>query len=170
MSTDPRSGLGLSEDEAAQLGADGAIRIRSFRLIVLLAQELRTLMDQRLRPDGLTTQQAALISVVEAIGTPSLAQAAAAFGTSHQNLKQIADALGRKGFLRITRDKNDARIRRLSTTPKSRRHWQQRSLADQQAVLEWFATLSPRDAQTLFRLLLRLEHNVRKNLTPTAQE
>ena len=45
--------FGLGEDEAAALGADGATRIRTFRLIVVLAQELRTLMDQLLRPDGL---------------------------------------------------------------------------------------------------------------------
>jgi hypothetical protein len=66
--------LGLDEDEAARPGPDHATRIRTFRLIVLLAQELRTLMDQLLRADGLTTQQAALIAVVEATGAPSLSQ------------------------------------------------------------------------------------------------
>ena len=34
--------LGLDEDEAARLGLDRATRIRTFRLIVLLAQELQT--------------------------------------------------------------------------------------------------------------------------------
>lgn len=164
MSRNSYTNLGLSEDEAAQLGSDGSARIRSFRLIVLLAQELRTLMDQRLRADGLTTQQAALITVVEAIGEPSLSQAAVALGTTHQNLKQIADALTRKGFLRITQDKTDGRIRRLNATQKSRRYWQHRSPSDQQAVLDWFSTLSAKDAQTLFRLLLRLESNVRRTL------
>jgi DNA-binding MarR family transcriptional regulator len=56
-------------------------------------------MDQQLRPDGLTTQQAALISVVEAIGQPSVSQAAAVLATTHQNVKQIADPIARKGFL-----------------------------------------------------------------------
>src|SRR5258708_7257847 len=82
----PMSKRGLADEEAARLGSDGATRVRIFRLIVVLAQELRTLMDQRLRPDGLTTQQAALINVVEALGTPSLSQAAAALGTTHQNI------------------------------------------------------------------------------------
>jgi hypothetical protein len=73
MSTESDSRtLGLDEAEAARLGPDHATRIRTFRLIVLLAQELRTLMDQLLRDDGLTTQQAALITVVEALGAPSL--------------------------------------------------------------------------------------------------
>lgn len=156
--------LGLSDDEAARLGSDGSTRIRTFRLIIVLAQELRTLMDQRLRPDSLTTQQATLITVVEAIGAPSLSQAAATLGTTHQNTKQIAVALERKGFLHIAPDKHDARVRRLTTTAKSRRTWRRRSDADQQLVLDWFSTLNPNEAHTLFRLLLRLETHLHATL------
>src|SRR3974390_2710919 len=95
MSRQPdRDPLGLSGEDAARLGEDGAVRVRTFRLIVVVAQELRA--------DGLTTQQAAIITVVDLLGTPSLSQAAAALGTTHQNARQLADALARKGFLRIT--------------------------------------------------------------------
>ena len=152
--------FGLGEDEAAALGADGATRIRTFRLILVLAQELRTLMDQLLRPDGLTTQQAALISVVEAMGRPSLSAAAAALGTTHQNAKQLASALQRKGFIRLAPDGQDGRIRRLLTTPKSRSYWRERSGSDQRRVLEWFSTLTEEDARALFQLLLRLKASV----------
>jgi DNA-binding MarR family transcriptional regulator len=161
MSSRPLSSLGLADEDAASLGEDGATRIRTFRLIVLLAQELRTLMDQQLRSDGLTTQQAALISVVDAIGKPSLSQASAALGTTHQNVKQIADALARKGFLEIARDEHDARVRRLVTTHKSHRTWRRRSTTDQEMVLDWFSVLSREEAQRLFKLLLRLESGVR---------
>jgi DNA-binding MarR family transcriptional regulator len=156
--------LGLDEDEAARLGRDRATRIRTFRLIVLLAQEMRTLMDQLLRDDGLTTQQAALITVVEAIGAPSLSQAAAALGTTHQNAKQIAIALERKGFLRIDPDASDRRVRRLAGTAKSRAYWKRRSPSDYEQVLAWFADLSERDAETLFELLLRVERTTRAAL------
>ena len=105
MSGQPqRDPLGLSDEDAARLGEDGAVRVRTFRLIVVVAQELRTLMDQLLRADGLTTQQAAIITVVDMFGTPSLSQAATALGTTHQNARQLADALERKGFLRISTD------------------------------------------------------------------
>lgn len=164
----PVAALGLGDDEAARLGGDAATRIRTFRLIILVAQELRTLMDQLLRTDGLTTQQAALTTVVDAIGAPSLSQAAAALGTTHQNVKQIARVLERKGFLRITSDEHDARVRRLTTTTKSRLTWQRRSATDQQLVLDWFSTLDPHEAHTLFRLLLRLETSLRANLGTTA--
>jgi hypothetical protein len=97
-----RDSLGLTDEDAARLGEDGAVRVRTFRLIVVVAQELRTLMDQLLRADGLTTQQAALITVVDLLGAPSLSQAATALGTTHQNARQLADALERKGFLQIS--------------------------------------------------------------------
>jgi DNA-binding MarR family transcriptional regulator len=166
MSSALSPSLGLGDSDALRLGEDGATRIRTFRLVVLLAQELRTLMDQQLRSDDLTTQQAALISVVDAIGKPSLSEAAAALATTHQNVKQIAASLVRKGFLEISRDDLDARVRRLHTTRKSKTTWQRRSAADQQMVLEWFSTLSEREAKTLFTLLLRLESGVRAQFEP----
>lgn len=153
--------LGLREDEAQALGRDAAVRVRTFRLIVILAQELRTLMDQMLRSDGLTTQQAALMTVAEAGVALSISQAAAALGTTHQNVKRLAASLERKGFLDIVPDENDGRIRRLRATAKSRRYWRQRNVSDQQRVVEWFSSLSEDEAETLFGLLLRLEGGVR---------
>jgi DNA-binding MarR family transcriptional regulator len=150
--------------DAARLGEDGAVRVRTFRLIVLLSQELRTLMDQLLRGDGLTTQQAALITVVDMLGTPSLSQAAAALGSTHQNVRQLADALGRKGFLQVSTDESDARVRRLRTTDKSRSYWAKRSAADQQQVLTWFADLDPDEARRLFELLTKVEKRARSAL------
>lgn len=170
MSSQPhRDSLGLTGEDAARLGEDGAMRVRTFRLIVVVAQELRTLMDQVLRADGLTTQQAALITVVDLLGTPSLSQAATALGTTHQNARQLADALERKGFLQISTDQADARVRRLSTTAKSDSYWRNRSAADQQQVLDWFSDLTPAEAQTLFKLLAKVEHRARAELSkPTA--
>jgi DNA-binding MarR family transcriptional regulator len=158
----------LTGEDAVRLGADGAVRVRTFRLIVVVAQELRTLMDQLLRADGLTTQQAAMITVIDMLGTPSLSQAATALGTTHQNARQLADALERKGFLQISTDEADARVRRLSTTAKSGSYWRDRSAADQQHVLDWFSDLTPTEAQTLFKLLAKVEHRARAALSRPA--
>jgi DNA-binding MarR family transcriptional regulator len=172
MSSQPhQDSLGLSDEDAARLGEDGAVRVRTFRLIVLVAQELRTLMDQLLRADSLTTQQAAMITVVDLLGTPSLSQAAAALGTTHQNARQLVDALERKGFLRISADQADARVRRLRTTARSTSYWRDRSAADQQQVLDWFGDLTPAEAQTLFALLAKVEHRARAALSrPAARQ
>ena len=152
--------FGLRDEEAAALGADGTTRVRIFRLVLVLAQQLRTLMDQRLRPDGLTTQQAALISVVDALDSPSLSASAAVLGTTHQNVKQLASTLERKGFMHVVDDESDRRVRRLTTTAKSRDHWAQRSAADQREVTDWFSQLTADEAATLFDLLLRLQRSV----------
>ena len=153
--------MGLGEDEEAVLGAGGAIRVRTFRLILVLAQTMRTMMDELLRADGLTTQQAALISVAEALSGPSLSRAAGALGTTRQNVKQVARALERKGFLRVELDDDDARARRLVVTERSRAYWRGRSVDDQQAVVGWFSALSDDEAATLFELLLRVDASLR---------
>jgi DNA-binding MarR family transcriptional regulator len=149
--------MGLDEAEAAALGESGATRVRTFRLIMVVSQAMRTMMDELLRADGLTTQQAALISVAEALSGPSLSHAAAALGTTRQNVKQVARALERKGFLRVEQDEDDARVRRLVVTEKSRAYWRGRSADDQRAVAGWFAALSDAEAATLFDLLSKLE-------------
>jgi DNA-binding MarR family transcriptional regulator len=165
MSSEQRpGGMGLTDQDAVRLGEDGAVRVRTFRLIVLVAQQLRTLMDQLLRGDGLTTQQAALVTVVDMLGAPSLSQAAAALGSTHQNARQLADALVRKGFIQVSADENDARVRRLRTTAKSRGYWENRSAADQDHVLTWFADLTPGEARTLFELLTKVEKRARMEL------
>ena len=121
-------------------------------------------MDELLRLDGLTTQQAALTTVVDAMGAPSLSQAATMLGTTHQNVKQLAVALERKGFLRFVPDESDGRVRRLVTTGKSEETWRRRGGADQEQVLQWFSCLAPSEARQLFELLLRVEERLRTHL------
>lgn len=160
MSSGDRT-LGLADVEAAALGAGDAARVRTFRLIHLVAQTLRTMMDDELRPDGLTTQQAALLNVADALSGPSLTRAAEVLGTTRQNAKQLARALERKGFLVVERDADDARVRRLVVTEKHRELWQGRSADDQRMVVEWFSALSDVEVETLFDLLYRLGGGLR---------
>lgn len=140
---------------------DAAVRVRTFRLILVLAQRMRNLMDQHMAADGLTTQQATLITVVDALGTPTLSQAAAAMGSTHQNARQIAAALQRKDFLTVEPDPADRRALRLRTTERSARYWAGRSADDQQYVQGWFADLAPDEARVLFDLLVRVRDRTR---------
>lgn len=162
MSGKPKVGrtLGLSAEEEQELGEDAAVRLRTFRLIILLANELRHLMDRRLANDGVTTQQAALLTVVKAVGSPSFSEAAVVLATSHQNVKQIAAALERKGFLRIVPDSADGRVRRMTTTRKNERYWTSRNPQDHAYVIELFDGLSSREVKELFRLLATVREAV----------
>lgn len=130
--------------------------VRAFRLVLLLAQRLRYLMDDRLRPDGLTTQQAALLTAVSALGRPSLNEAAAALETTHQNAAQLVAALRRKGLLEVAPDPADGRRRLLVTTEANARYWAGRDEGDHQAVADWFAGLEPGELRAFCALAARL--------------
>jgi DNA-binding MarR family transcriptional regulator len=151
---------GLSDADAAVLGPERAAQVRSFRLILVIAQRLRYLTDQLYRADGLTTQQATLLSIVRALGQPSLSEAAAAMLTSHQNTKQLVTSLVGKGFLRMLADRDDARVKRLVTTPKNERHWAARDPHDFERVGQWFAGLSASEAEQLCGLLAKLQQGL----------
>ena len=130
--------------------------VRAFRTLLLLAQRLRYLMDDRLRPDGMTTQQAALLTVVAGLGRPSLTEAAAALGSTHQNVAQLVAVLQRKGLLQLEADPTDRRRRLLTATEANDRYWSQRDGADHAAVEGWFAALSAEEVQTMCSLAGRL--------------
>lgn len=140
------------------IGTDSELTpsVRAFRTTLMLAQKLRNEMDQRLRGDGLTTQQAALITAVKAMGTPSLAQAAAALGSTHQNVAQIVAALQRKGLLEVEPDPADRRRKLLSATERSAAYWRARDAGDIAAVSGWFADLSPAELETFCELADRV--------------
>ena len=129
--------------------------VQAFRLVLALAQELRTLMDQRLAPSGLTTQQAALLTVIEVLGRPAMTEAARALATTHQNVKQLATALERKGFLKIVPDDRDARSKRLVTTARHAAFWMQRNPQDHSAVAQWLSHLDADETALLVRLLAK---------------
>jgi DNA-binding MarR family transcriptional regulator len=130
--------------------------VRAFRTVLTLAQKLRYAMDERLRADGLTTQQAALITVVAAAGKPSLAEAAAALGSTHQNVAQIVAALVRKDLLQVEADPADKRRKLLSTTNVNAAYWKQRDEGDFAAVADWFGDLTPAELETFCDLAGRV--------------
>src|SRR5512143_3084421 len=89
--------------------------------LFVLVQHLSRRMDERLEPLRLTARQWLLLAVISRgfpTGSPSLTEAAARYGTSRQNVKQIAMGLERRGWLRIEPDPVDGRTTRLVLTDK----------------------------------------------------
>jgi DNA-binding MarR family transcriptional regulator len=91
---------------------------------------------------------------------------ATALSTSHQNARQIADALQRKGMLAYETDPSDARVRRLRTTTTNADYWARRNPADHEAVAAWFEGLSTAEVDTLHTMLGRVQQRVRRALGP----
>lgn len=158
----PMSRAGQGED----VGLDGVEprereRLVAFRLLLLVSAQLRARMDRLLAP--ITTQQAALLSVVTASGRPSFGDVADVLSTSHQNVKQIALVLEREGLLRIVVDEDDRRVRRLEVTAKNRALWAKRDPVDHAEVASWFAPLADEDVTTLVDSLRRVRDGLKRD-------
>lgn len=148
--------LGLDTLPAAR-----AQRVRLFRLILADAALLRGRMDGELAPSGITTRQAALLQFVETRSEPPrVSEVAAGMTMTHQNVKQIALALEKKGFLVIEQDPLDGRARRLRVTDTHRRFWAKRNPDDFASVEHWTAALSESEVDKLVSLLKRLHRSL----------
>jgi DNA-binding MarR family transcriptional regulator len=163
MSTPPADplavDLGIGPEEEARVGPDRAARLRLVRLVIVLAAHLRTAVDRQLAPDGLTTQQAAVVTVVRALGAPSLRDVARALSTTPQNVRQLVGPLVRKGFVRLRDDPADGRVKRLRSTAKCARYWAARDDRDHAELLALLADLPREEVEravaTLGRVLAR---------------
>lgn len=146
------------EQGLADLPADQAQRLRLLRTLLATAAQLRNQLDKVLAPSGITSQQAALLQCIEAHPQPpTLTELARAMAMSHQNVKQIATALERKGFVQTTVDERDRRAKRLLLTQQHHQFWQARNPGDFSQVVRWTAGLSTAEAGQAVRLLCQLK-------------
>lgn len=93
----------------------------AFGTVFIVAHHLDLLGDVALAPLGLTTKQWLLLAVIErgfAGRHPTLSEAAAAYGSSRQNVKAMARALEAAGYLRLVPDAVDGRATRLEPTAR----------------------------------------------------
>jgi len=124
------------------------------RAIVVLAAQLRVRIDRQLAGDGLTSQQAAVMTVVRAAGRPSFREVARTLGTSPQNVRQLVDVLVRKRFARVIDDPSDRRVKRLVATPKNARYWSARDDSDHAELLALFDDLDTAEVERTVGSLL----------------
>jgi len=133
-------------------------RIDSFPLLLFLSHRLEYIGDSELKKDDLTTKQYLTVVVIENLydHSPSISELAQSLSTTHQNIKQIALQLQKKGFIKIERDENDKRTWRLNVTEKNRAYWNSRAKEHEAIVRSFFASLTDTEIQTFSTLLLKL--------------
>jgi DNA-binding MarR family transcriptional regulator len=99
------------------------VRAEAFGSMFVLTQHLTRRADRELAEHGLTTRQWLLLAVLTTVfpdRSPSLSEAAREYGSSRQNVKQIALGLESAGFVRLVSDPTDARTTRIETTDRVR--------------------------------------------------
>lgn len=138
---------------------EAAVEADLFGSLFVLMQNLTHRADAELVRFGLTSRQWLLLAVLTKAfpGTsPTLSDAAAAYGTSRQNVKQIAVQLAQRGWLRLEADASDGRATRLVLTDKVDVFADPEVVEQQAAFLgEVFSALSPRERSALRNLIVR---------------
>ena len=137
---------------------------RAFGHVFLLAQRWQVLGDEFLRQWGLTTKQWLLLATLEVRldGSATLGEAARAYGTSHQNVKRIAQSLQESGFLDLTRDPDDRRVLRLNITGKNREFWEAHNAEALDFIHGLFGNLNDGETQEFTRLVVKLVQQTEK--------
>jgi DNA-binding MarR family transcriptional regulator len=130
-----------------------------FGKVFVLVQHLTRRTDAALEPFGLTSRQWLLLAVLPRAfpgRAPSLTEAAERYGSSRQNVKQVALGLEARGYLRLVPDPIDGRTTRLEVTEKVRLFDAPDGMARARALFDdVFAGLSARDVTELRRLVVR---------------
>jgi DNA-binding MarR family transcriptional regulator len=96
-------------------------RAEVFGSLFVLMQHLSRRADRDLADLGLTTRQWLLLAVLTngfPGSNPSLSEAADKYGSSRQNVKQVALGLEARGFVRLVPDPADARTTRIELTDR----------------------------------------------------
>lgn len=132
-------------------------RAETFALTFLLGQHLTRLADAALAPVGVTSRQWLLLALLTRRfpTAPTLSEAAEAYGTSRQNVKQLAEQLQDRGFVALRADPGDARKLRIHVLPTVAETFDTPAEQAREAELlrQLFAPLSDDDLRALQRIL-----------------
>jgi DNA-binding MarR family transcriptional regulator len=136
-----------------------AARAELFGSVFVIVQHLTRKADGELAELGLTTRQWLLLAVLAGAfpgRSPSLSEAAEKYGSSRQNIKQIALGLEARGFVRLVADPTDARTTRIEVTERVRVFDQPPMVERTAAMLDdAFAGLTPQETGQLHDLAKR---------------
>ncbi len=142
-----------------------------FSTLSIAGNKLQTLFDNHI-PE-LTLKQFMLLSLVRQSEAPlTFTQLGSLLGCSRQNIKKLADALGKKGFVTIEESPRDPRAFCICPTDRAHSYFQTDFAAYREELACLFDVYTDEEMETLFHLLSRLytgiahlEQRARENAT-----
>ena len=128
-------------------------------MVFLIEQRWRYYIEKELEPDGITAKQWLMLIIIGAgfRHVPSIQEVADAMSTTHQNVKQVAAAMERRGFMTLERDPENRRIIRLKVTQKCHDLFKTRDEHDKKAMMSMFENLTDEEMKALFGIVAKLE-------------
>lgn len=136
-----------------------ATRAEVFGSLFVLVQHLSRRADRELADLGLTTRQWLLLAVLTNVfpgSSPSLSEAAEKYGSSRQNVKQVALGLEARGFVRLVPDPADGRTTRIALADRVHEFDEPQMVERTRDMLaDAFAALAPDETRDLLDLMRR---------------
>lgn len=131
-------------------------RFAVFGTLFLLSNKLELVGNAFL--EELTTKQWCFMAVLTTFfaSPPTVSELAERLGTSHQNVKQVALRLEKKGFLRIEKDRQDSRSLRLCPTERIEAYAARREAQNNDFIERLFQEFDKETLHALRRSLDRL--------------
>lgn len=148
------------QDLAVKFSTTGEDRQKAiFSTLFIAGNRLQTLFDARIPEVSL--KQFMLLSVVRhSEGRMTLTQLGSLLGCSRQNIKKLAEALERKGFLTIQRSPEDARALCAVPTARVEDFFQNQFARYQEELKYLFSVYTEAEVETLFALMTRLYRGI----------
>jgi DNA-binding MarR family transcriptional regulator len=128
-------------------------------MVFMVEQRWRYFIDKDLEPDNITMKQWLMLIVIAAgfKSPPSIQEVAEAMSTTHQNVKQVAASMERRGFMTLERDPGNKRIIRLKITERCKELFQRRNAEDEKTIASMFDNLTDEEMKALFSIIAKME-------------
>lgn len=140
-----------------------------FSTLFIAGNQLQTLFDERIPQVSL--KQFMLLSVARQAREPmTFTQLGALLGCSRQNIKKLAEALERKGFVTVRRSPRDRRGLCVCPTEKAEAFFQNEFALYQKELNYLFEVYTEAEVETLFTLLTRLYEGIQRLEEKTSHE
>lgn len=126
-----------------------------FSTLFIAGNKLQTLFDNHI-PE-ISLKQFMLLSVVRQSEEPqTFTQLGSLLGCSRQNIKKLADALAKKGFVTLQQSPYDTRAVCICPTEKADDYFANEFSEYQEELKELFAVYTDKEIEELFLLLSKL--------------
>ena len=129
-----------------------------FTFNIMVTRKWEVLFNRAHPKDDLTLKQMMVLIIVAAHSGTDLAvtEVAAILGTSHQNLKALANQLEKKDFITVYKDDLDRRVNRIRLLPGKESYWANRNDKDAVIMESLFEGVSDNDLQITLNTIMKL--------------
>lgn len=112
--------------------------------------------------EEITCKQFLLIICLGLFGenAPTIKELAEVMGSSHQNVKQIADKLEQSGFVKTVKDEKDKRKTRIYQTKKLQRLEEKYTEKSLKFMEHFYKGTTLEELETVYRVMTTLEKNL----------